>query len=390
MWVDLQIKNICDSDRFHTEDDIRAELGILPKDLSESYSKIFQRILSHPIKSRQLAIGTLSWIMWARSPLSTDAIIDLISGASGSDEDNPTMVAGLDKQTVLRFCHTRVPGLDKETILRFCHNLVVWDRGQDKFRFAHLSVGEFLENEPGMTESRALVAETCLLFLCSRNSQIKQRPRQHSIYIDQHWSYHIRSCGRQREGSHISRLLMEFFKSSTRHSNAYVRWATQPHRYDSFYHGPENEPLFTAVSHGLTESVQYLLTLDAANIGGLKNRALVLASQFQGSEISLEIVRLLLKNGAEPTYTDNSALSYAIAEGHDDVVQLLLDRGSEGDRWKGGDGSLQTAAGKGYQKIVQMLLVNGPDQNNHSDLDDAMFEAVKSGHEQILDRKSVV
>lgn len=30
LWVDLQIKNICDIERHHTEADVRAELGKLP------------------------------------------------------------------------------------------------------------------------------------------------------------------------------------------------------------------------------------------------------------------------------------------------------------------------------------------------------------------------
>lgn len=126
MWVDLQIKNICDIERHHTEADIRTELGKLPQGLGETYEAIFHKISSHADDSQRLAMATLRWIMCAQRPLSLDDINIAISVDAGGNMVNAA-------------------NLDKETILRFCHNLVIWDSTQNVIRFAHLSVREFLE-----------------------------------------------------------------------------------------------------------------------------------------------------------------------------------------------------------------------------------------------------
>lgn len=203
------------TERLHTEADVLEELGKLPTTLGSTYSKMFRKIILHPVSSRRLAMNTLRWIMWAQRPLSPDEMIAMISGSDGDT--------------------TGVSGVDKEIILRFCHNLVVWDSTQDVLRFAHLSVREFLENDPSMKDSHTLVAERCLSFLCSPNTQTQQNNRR-SIYIDQNWSYHVRSCSQQvesqqLESSNISRLLREFLNQSPRPSDAYRQWATQGHRY---------------------------------------------------------------------------------------------------------------------------------------------------------------
>lgn len=55
--------------------------------------------------------------------------------------------------------------MQKEQVLDLCHNLVVYDEGLDVFRFAHLSVREFLEKRPEFSDisCNILAAESCLL-----------------------------------------------------------------------------------------------------------------------------------------------------------------------------------------------------------------------------------
>ena len=52
-----------------------------------------------------------------------------------------------------------------DQILDFCCNLVVLDTQLDTFRFAHLSVREFMEKQEDYADSccNVLAAETCLL-----------------------------------------------------------------------------------------------------------------------------------------------------------------------------------------------------------------------------------
>lgn len=112
MWVDLQIKNICDPSRSHTEADteadVRVELGKLPKDLGETYAQIFQKIKPYLVNSQRLVMKTVSWIMCAQGPLSPNEIIRVISDESESNGNT-----------------AKVPNVDEGTVLRFCHNLVI-------------------------------------------------------------------------------------------------------------------------------------------------------------------------------------------------------------------------------------------------------------------------
>lgn len=50
-----------------------------------------------------------------------------------------------------------------------CSNMIVFDPTLDTFRFAHLSMREFLEKRPEYTKkaTNALTAETCLLDVLS-------------------------------------------------------------------------------------------------------------------------------------------------------------------------------------------------------------------------------
>ena len=55
--------------------------------------------------------------------------------------------------------------LTKEHILEMCSNMIVFDPTLDTFRFAHLSVREFLEKRAEYTKEATndLTAERCLL-----------------------------------------------------------------------------------------------------------------------------------------------------------------------------------------------------------------------------------
>ncbi|KAJ5385292.1 hypothetical protein N7517_003203 [Penicillium concentricum] len=82
-------------------------------------------------------------------------------------------------------------------------------------------------------------------------------------------------------------------------------------------------------------------------------------------------VRLLLKAGARAdrcsSYHSGLALSDAAANGHEEVVQLLLDHGARMDLDLNYDcRPLRVAAKKGYFTIVRLMLDYGVDVNNTS------------------------
>jgi hypothetical protein len=101
-------------------------------------------------EERTIAIfkNVLSWLLCAQEPLHSKMFLAAISIIPN---------AGFE-ETVSR-----------ELILDLCANLVVFDKGLDTFRFAHLSVREFLEKMPEYIDTavHSLAAEICLLNLIS-------------------------------------------------------------------------------------------------------------------------------------------------------------------------------------------------------------------------------
>ncbi|OCK95346.1 uncharacterized protein K441DRAFT_557014, partial [Cenococcum geophilum 1.58] len=118
-WVDLQIQSLR---TLKVAADIEARLGHLPETLEGSYWEIFQYIQESGEHAAKLARLTFQWLLSAKSSIS------------------------LDNFAVLASISCRNPGTvyTPSEILDVCANLVIND-GATSFRFAHLSVREFLE-----------------------------------------------------------------------------------------------------------------------------------------------------------------------------------------------------------------------------------------------------
>jgi hypothetical protein len=110
------------------DDEIRERLGRLPAQLAHLYAEIYQRFLR--TEASHLTTRTiLRWLMCAKRTLASAEFLAAISL-------NP---ARWERGTKPQRLFT------KEQVLDICCNLVVYDNELDTFRFAHLSVREFLE-----------------------------------------------------------------------------------------------------------------------------------------------------------------------------------------------------------------------------------------------------
>jgi hypothetical protein len=137
-----------------TEVDVRASLNDLPDSLTRAYDEIYQCILNQKKSAPQLALNAFRWVKFSYEPLASKTLLDAVSSQvskSGEYWQGP---------------------IETDTILKVCQNLLVLDERLDTFRFAHLSVEEFLETKftaAGTTEAdcHAYIAKTCLSLLCS-------------------------------------------------------------------------------------------------------------------------------------------------------------------------------------------------------------------------------
>ena len=84
--------------------------------------------------------------------------------------------------------------------------------------------------------------------------------------------------------------------------------------------------------------------------------------------------------------TGYMALMWACGEGHEKVVQMLLEKGQDVNAHGGKYGSaLQAASARGHETVVQMLLEKGADVNAHGGKYGSALQAASvCGHENVV------
>jgi hypothetical protein len=96
-----------------------------------------------------------------------------------------------------------------------CCNLIVVDNKLDVFRFAHLSVREYLESRADFAQPlvHVIAAERCLQ-VCLRNLQVKStKINSLNRYATLYWAIHCQKCGmEQRSGGKLRELCYHFLE----------------------------------------------------------------------------------------------------------------------------------------------------------------------------------
>ena len=142
-WASLQLDLLC---ALKFDRDVRSRLGRLPPKLEELYIEIYDHLISGPGEAdRNIVENALKWLLCVQTTLSSSEFLWAVAiKAEVAAED-----------------------VTKDVVLESCHNLIVYDESLDVFRFAHLSVREFLERKPDYTQTscHSLAAESCLLYM---------------------------------------------------------------------------------------------------------------------------------------------------------------------------------------------------------------------------------
>lgn len=168
-WAELQLQSL---KGIRAEKDIRTELSRIPRDLSTLYQDLYDRALETTQETDQLVFQhTLKWMLSAKKNLTQRDLFLAVSAFAGLEAND----------------------LDEDFILDLLSNFVVsstTEEGDRFFRFAHLSVREFLEHMPEYSTewTNTFAAEVTLFTLIcasdapsSKNfcSQTRRHPFQH-------------------------------------------------------------------------------------------------------------------------------------------------------------------------------------------------------------------
>lgn len=158
--VSLHIDSLCDPERIKTKANVLNALADLPRDLTKSYDTIMLQISRSQHPNPEMASRILNWQLHAHESLESSAFI-------------------------LAICVDSSEVLTRANVLSICCNLIVYDGFADTFRFAHLSVAEYLHKLEGYSSSEwySFAAKQCLLWVCSPKRYIELTP-QNSTRVD--------------------------------------------------------------------------------------------------------------------------------------------------------------------------------------------------------------
>ncbi|KIM73983.1 hypothetical protein PILCRDRAFT_715467 [Piloderma croceum F 1598] len=236
LWAALQLEVMC---TMKLDDEIRERLGRLPAQLAHLYREIYERFLR--TEASRLTTGTiLKWLMCAQSTLASAEFLAAISL-------NPARWGrGIKPQRLFT----------KQQVLDLCCNLVVYDNELDTFRFAHLSVREFLEEQEEYSQlsSNALAAETCLLELigsadcpnakqflldkCKIDIRTTSVPTKISFheYALAFWPKHCISADDRRLFGLLKDMVYFFLFDESGNASPLEIWVQSPYSAKHFYH----------------------------------------------------------------------------------------------------------------------------------------------------------
>jgi len=184
-------------------DDVRDSLRVLPETLKDACGDIYNRIRKQGRRGSQLALSAFRWVQCSYEPLRSETLFDVVAaevGGSGEFSRKCTSIRSTD-------------------LLKACQNLLILDERLNVFRFAHLSVEEYLETQLLKVDSHTEIAKICLSLLCSPRSwagydmalstrEGRYHDRHLLLYSAVFWPWHLNCC---RDSCQILSSLWEAF-----------------------------------------------------------------------------------------------------------------------------------------------------------------------------------
>jgi hypothetical protein len=220
-WASLQLQFLCS---FHLDSKIHNSLGRLPPTLETLYSEVYESLTTRTAeRTSSIFKNILSWLLCAQRTLKSEEFLTVISIIPNS---------GYEK-------------VSNELVLDLCANFVVFDKGLDTFRFAHLSVREFLERKPEYicTVVNSLVLEICLLNLISTAPDriIKRFLSEHhqaqmmdqtiskglGYYSNIYWVKHCQLASDERNKGTLAKNFRFFLCHGADRDSAFKVWVDQ-------------------------------------------------------------------------------------------------------------------------------------------------------------------
>ena len=330
------------------------------------YRDIMERINGQVIDFKRLANQVLSWIICAKRPLTIRELQHALAVKVGESQ--------LNKHNLLEI----------EDMVTSCAGLVTVDEESGIIRLVHYTTQEYFEQtqKSWFPTAEVEITKICMTYLsfsvfeggwCETSSKFKDRLQQHPLYdyAARNWGYHARPV--EAEVEHMIRL---FFDSSAKVSSSCQAMMASRGFDDRIEFLPiELLPRKVTGPHlaayfGLLETMTALL---------MSQNCLEFQDSVGWTPLSYAVdngqeamVKLLLEKGAKANINYNNfdsepPLFYAVTKGYEEIAKLLLEKGVNLEfKDPLGQTVLSYAAEKGKEAVVKLLLEKGAELETKS------------------------
>ena len=381
----------------HTND-IAALVQALPTGLENIYHSTFDRFMNTEQHSSELGRKVLTWIAFARRPLS----VEELGVAIGLDEPRQS---NLEPTLTLPLCFEK----HKDWVKDHCWGLVEVRESNNRVEYIHQTARDFLLNSKlfekfdlqhskiGSAKSNLQLAWGCVKYL-SLNSEryrvekdpVAQGTNGFLDYATSYWTEHAKLADTPGLSHEI--LLQPLGWPSTQ---VLDHWACLSQKmYGASSVAPREgwTALHASAAYDLYHLTSVLLEVPAFNSHSVdildsSGRTPLSWAACNGNH---SIAQMLIERGASLDTRDseygNTPLHYAALKGHEKVVKLLLLNRANIDDRLGGSTALSLAAARGHKGVVAMLL----DKNSDTSLRDMHYGcsplhlAASYGHREVV------
>jgi ankyrin repeat protein len=323
LWVSLQIQSLCD---MRTDQAIRDALADLPKDLSETFSRILHKSgrLGQPYQTQLLQL-----VVAAYRPLTIDELREALS-----------VVPGDTVWTESRLLN------DVHSVLACCGCLLTVDEEEATVRFVHHSVKQFLLTRSSDLRKIAFTAEKAQRAM----ADIIVTYLSYGIFRTELSKTRVPPVVIESAPSHVVRTAI----GSSNTVQAFALKLLKSRKQPSF---DISKTLAEARKPFWSKTVEEFRFYSYARVHWLRHIFYVSGQEMTMYGLSVRLIdRWVLES--DVTANDWAAFAWAANNGNEGIAKRLVELGKVNANWIDRDGRtwLSLAAENGHEAVVKLLL----------------------------------
>ncbi len=267
--MELQINSLCDSEYVHCIEDVEETLYRLPETLELTYQDSLHKISCYRATSSGTMKDFLRLLLCAERSLSSN---EVVAAVAPNKHGHKVFSNPMD-------------------VVRMSRSLVVLDQSSEEFRFAHLSVREFLEQHPDFSTeiSQYGAARLCLSHVMKASepqNRSESRKYDESLfggpntatdsllrYATLYWPRHCKKAGSLRKSGELKAMMVALLLETNDDKTVFSNWIRDIRsRLECCYRSREllkehrqlasypARPIFLVCTYGFDEFIEPMMT----------------------------------------------------------------------------------------------------------------------------------